>query len=322
MLNNGSEYNGLMVAAHVSDVLNPLYILLFKVFRLSLHLKFIRIKSKLQRITDLENPGSINFEDSFALPFIRIGKGKKSAIAFHGFGQDSTYYTCLEPLLGKEYTIYSFDLPFHGNFEFTKTIKPINKESIRSFFSDFLEINRITEFLLIGFSIGAKLSLVLLDLFPEKIEKMMLIAPDGFRTNIWFKLATGTRPARSIFKYIVYNPDYFFKLSDAMVSFRLVNRCVTRFAHSQMSSLQKREKVYYAWMFFRKLRFSNKRIMDALIKNKIPLSVFLGNEDNIIWKSQFKLFSENTYINIKITTLSSGHNNLIEETAKFLQNIS
>jgi surfactin synthase thioesterase subunit len=89
-----------------------------------------------------------------------------------------------------------------------------------------------------------------------------------------------------------------------------------------MSSLQKREKVYYAWMFFRKLRFSNKRIMDALIKNKIPLSVFLGNEDNIIWKSQFKVFSENPDINIKITTLSSGHNNLIEETAKFLQNIS
>jgi len=261
-----------------------------------------------------------NIKHSITLPYIKIGKGKKQAIAFHGFGQDSTHFDCFESVFSKSYTIYSFDLPYHGSHDFTKNDQPINKTALKLFFLKFLESEKITEFMNIGFSIGAKMSLALLEFFPEKIEKMILIAPDGFRANIWYKLATGSKATRSIFKHIVYNPESFFKLSDTMVKMNFVNPGVSRFAKSQMSSEQKREKVYFTWMFFRKLRFSKSMIVNKLMQYNIPLSIFLGEEDKIIQKSQFEFLSENPGIKLQITMVTAGHNNLIEETANYLLN--
>jgi len=259
-----------------------------------------------------------HIEKDFSLPYIRIGHGQKCAVAFHGFGQDSTYFSTFEPVLSKSYTIYSFDLPYHGRHDLEKVDQPIDKDTLRLFFQRFLDAEKITEFLNIGFSIGAKLSLALLEFFPEKIERMVLIAPDGFRTNIWYKLATGSQPTRSVFKHMVYNPDAFFKLSDAMAKMNFVHPGVSRFARSQMSSEQKREKVYFTWMFFRKLNYKKSQILNSLIKHNIPISVFLGSEDKIIQKKQFSFLSEDQEVNFELTELPAGHNNLIEETANYL----
>jgi pimeloyl-ACP methyl ester carboxylesterase len=256
---------------------------------------------------------------SLSLSYIKIGRGSKSAIAFHGFGQDSSHYACFESVLGKEYTLYSFDLPWHGMQNIEKTENPVDLNALRSFFLDFLELNNISQYTSIGFSIGAKMSLSLLNLFPEKTERLLLIAPDGFRTNIWYKLATGTRTTRSLFKYFTYNPDFFFRFSDTMVRLKLVHPGVSRFARSQMNSTTKREKVYYTWMFFRELRFNKKLILKTLVENEIPVSIFLGSEDKIIKADQFKFLSEAPQINCKIIILKAGHNNLIEETARYLE---
>jgi pimeloyl-ACP methyl ester carboxylesterase len=265
----------------------------------------------------------VHFENSYTesninLPFIKIGNGKKHAIAFHGFGQDSTSFSSFETVFGNSYTIYCIDLPYHGKHHIEKNDQPINKEALRSFFLEFLESERISEFMNIGFSIGAKLSLALLEFFPEKIEKMILMAPDGFRTNIWYKLATGSPPARSVFKHMVYHPDSFFMLSDAMVKMNLVHPGVSRFARSQMSSVEKREKVYFTWMFFRNLCYKKSQISDTLAQYKIPLSVFLGTDDKIIQKKQFEFLLNNQEINLDLVHLPAGHNNLIEETAHHL----
>jgi len=257
--------------------------------------------------------------NKFALSYITIGNGKKPAIAFHGFGQDSSYYKCFGQALGKEYTIYSFDLPYHGNDDTEKTENPVDRNMLRTFFQDFIESKKILQFTNIGFSIGAKISLVLLELFPEKTERIILMAPDGFRTNIWYKLATGSRPTRSLFKYIIYNPDFFFRFSDAMVSLKLIHPGISRFARSQMNSSQKREKVYYTWMFFRKLRFPKNRILATLAEYKIPISIFLGNDDKIIQPEQFRFMSDDQRVDCKMLILDAGHNHLIEKTARYLE---
>ena len=50
----------------------------------------------------------------------KFGKGDDVLLAFHGYGQDSSWFEHLEELLGDKYTILAFDLAFHGsqkNFE-------------------------------------------------------------------------------------------------------------------------------------------------------------------------------------------------------------
>ena len=258
-------------------------------------------------------------ENSITLSYIRIGSGRKVALAFHGFGQDSSHFNCFEPVLGKEYTLYSFDLPWHGRENIKKTEKPADRNALKAFFLDFFESNDITKFLNIGYSIGAKISLILLDLFPDKTERLLLIAPDGFRTNFWFRLATGSRLTRSLFKYITYKPRFFFMFSDMMVRMKLVHPGVSRFAQSQMNTVSKREKVYFTWIFFRKLRSHKNRILKILVDFNIPISVFLGSDDKVIRPGQFKFLTEALPVSCKVTILDTGHNNLIGETARYLE---
>ena len=262
---------------------------------------------------------NIGKEKELDLQYIRIGNGKKNALAFHGFGQDNSYYEPFEKIFGDEYTIYSFNLPFHGNDNTSKSGIPATKSSLRNFFNDFLKRNGITRFTNIGFSIGAKISISLLELFPEKNEELILIAPDGFKSNIWYSLGTGSMLTRSLFKYFVNHPDSLFRFSDSMVSLRLVHPGVNRFAKSQMNTIEKREKVYYTWMFFRKLNLRKNQIVNILIRHQIPIRVFLGKEDNIILEKHFRFLKDNNRIDSNITVLEAGHNDLIKETASYLE---
>lgn len=257
---------------------------------------------------------AVKFQPSFR----KIGKGPKPALAFHGFGQDSSYYTCMEPVIGKEYTIFSFDLPFHGDDTTEKTETPIGLQDIRTFFNDFFNTHDIESFMSIGFSIGAKISLAMMALFPERTERILLIAPDGIKANLWYRLATGSTVTRSLFRSFINHPDIYFRLSDALVRWGFVPPGVARFARSQMSSAEKRQKVYFTWMYFRKLRYSKALIVRTLERYKIPLEVYLGNADQIIRPDHFRFLGSNPGINFQLKMLITGHNHLIEETAKYL----
>jgi len=263
--------------------------------------------------------GNIEEENISDLKFIKIGKGIKNALAFHGFGQDNSYFAPFESIFGQEYTIYCFNLPFHGDDTTIKSGIPATKDILKDFFQNFFDKNHVAAFTNIGFSIGAKMSIALLELFPERTEKMVLMAPDGFRTNIWYNLGTGSRATRSLFKYFVHHPDFFFKFSESMASLRLIHPGTVRFAKTQMNSLEKREKVFYTWMFLRKLRLSKDRIINLLIKHKVQIFIFLGKEDKIILERHFRFIEDNKKIESNITILPAGHNDLIKETAKHLE---
>ena len=84
-------------------------------------------------------------------------------------------------------------------------------------------------------------------------------------------------------------------------------------------ALEKREKVFYTWMFFRKFRFSKDRIINLLVKHQVPIFIFLGKEDKIILETHFRFLKDNKEIDSNITVLPAGHNDLIKETAKHLE---
>ena len=104
-----------------------------------------------------------------------------------------------------------------------------------------------------------------------------------------------------------------------MVSLGLVHPGVNRFAKSQMNTIEKREKVYFTWMFFRKLHLRKEQIIDILIRHQIPVRVFLGKEDKIILEKHFRFIKDNKRIDSNITVLEAGHNDLIKETANYLE---
>lgn len=224
------------------------------------------------------------------LSYSVYGNGPKKVIAFHGFGQDSAVFEDYAKLLGEAYCLYSFDLFFHGDSVWPYGDQPLEKEAWQNMFQAFRTQEAIENFALIGFSIGAKVLLATLVNFPQAITSITLIAPDGIKTNGWYKLATEVPVFRKCFKYLIEKPVLFFNSLELLNKLGFLDKSLTRFVKSQMKTKLLREKVYHTWMVYRKLSFKKGSIAFIINKYNIPISIFLGESDKVIKPSQLKQF--------------------------------
>lgn len=254
--------------------------------------------------------------ESLLLSFQRFGAGEKAMFTFHGFGEDASRFEIFGPVFGKRFSIYSFDLPFHGENKSFQQPEVISRDQLKAFFSVFLEKERIDHFVVVGYSIGAKFALNLIQLFPEKISRVILIAPDGLKINFWYRVATGTGLTRMIFRRIVDRPGLFLRLADLSGSAGLVHPSVIRFARSQMASHQKREQVYNTWTSFRKLNLDLTGLGECIHRHQIPVDIAFGEKDRIIRYKDLKPLMK--YLpDAAIIRLASGHQQLVEDTLAY-----
>jgi pimeloyl-ACP methyl ester carboxylesterase len=247
--------------------------------------------------------------------YSEFGKGKNILISFHGYGQTLEHYNSLEEVLKEEYTIYSFDLFYHGKSFWHEKDKPLSKEFWAELIHVFLKEKKIQRFSLLGFSMGGKFAFATLEQFYSQIDKLILIAPDGVKTNFWYSLATYPGWMRKIFRRIIVKPGIYFKLVKFLSALNLMDKGILRFANTQMNTKKQRRKVYYSWMVFKDLQFDMKEIASILNTHSIRLELFLGEYDKIITQKNMRRLLDklNDY---QINVLQSGHSSLIEAVAK------
>ena len=244
------------------------------------------------------------------LYFLKAGKGSQTLLAFHGFGQDHQAFTELFEKLSNQYTIYTFDIFFHGKSEWSKGETPLEKSFWKELLTEFLSHYKIERFNLLGFSMGGKFALASLEAFPGKIDKVFLLAPDGIKTSAWYSLATYPVALRKLFRSMITNPNRFYAIAHFSVKIGIIDKGILRFVESQMSTKEKREQVYYSWVVFRHLKFDVNRIASIINANNINLTLVIGKYDKIITlkNMQSLLIRLKTY-NLEIP--ETGHNGVI-----------
>lgn len=77
-------------------------------------------------------------------------------------------------------------------------------------FNRFLFEQQIDTFELIAYSLGGKMALAVVELFPNKCTKLTMIAADGWVLSPWYTFATGTVLGRYFLKYLVLKPNIFY----------------------------------------------------------------------------------------------------------------
>ncbi|GAB3821759.1 alpha/beta fold hydrolase [Pontibacter rugosus] len=255
--------------------------------------------------------------DKSKLHYRVIGHGARVLLAFHGYGQSSTYYLPMEQALGSDYTIYAFDLFFHGRSQLAKQNMPLTKQFLVEFIEHFLEKQQIEKFSLMGFSMGGKFALTLVEHMPQRIDQLFLIAPDGIKTSFWYNIATYPGWLQQLFKRTVLKPEPFFKLLQVLNKYNLIHKSMIRFAHFQMDSTEKRLRVYHSWIGFRDLNFDIRKIVALLNKYKVPVSMFLGEFDEIISPRRVAVFVD-ALDQGELVMLKTGHSHLLLEVAQLL----
>lgn len=245
------------------------------------------------------------------------GSGERVVLAFHGYGQDHSHFQTIAAAL-PQIKLIAFDLFFHGRSVLPKKDMPLQKDYLARIITKFLEQHHIDRFSLLAFSMGGKFAFTLLEYFPDKVDRLLLVAPDGISTSFWYSLATYPGWLQGLFKRTVVRPARFFTFINWLEKRRLVDRGLIKFAAYQMNSTQKRLRVYKSWVGYRALTFDIRKIVRILNSRQVPLTLILGEYDQVISGKRLQVFARNVN-NCQVVVLKTGHTFLLHDVANYLR---
>src|ERR1035437_6177764 len=118
------------------------------------------------------------------LHYLKMGSGKRLLLAFHGYSNDAELYRPLQEYLSKDYTILSFDLPHHGKSKWAEDIQ-FTKKDLMTMVETLKAEYHVDKVSLLGYSMGGRVCLTILEYMPASIDKVALIATDGLTVNFY-----------------------------------------------------------------------------------------------------------------------------------------
>ncbi|GAB4128722.1 MAG: hypothetical protein OHK0045_20620 [Raineya sp.] len=236
---------------------------------------------------------------------LQIGEGRKTLFAFHGFGQNPNVFESLRTFL-PDYTTYSFDLLSFG--------KEPNKEAIFTLIDNFCKNQSIDKFSVLSFSIGSKIALSLLEHFSERIERLILLAPDGFQRNYWYEFATSFW-GRRIFWQFIKHPNFFLKIAYYLSKIHLLDRQMLKMAEIYTNSPPKRLLLWRTWLSQKHL-FPNHQVLHNVYRARgIPTQIFVASEDKLCPAKPILEFSRK-YACIELVHSTVKHHHLLNDVLK------
>jgi len=164
---------------------------------------------------------------------------------------------------------------------------------------------------LAALSLGARVLFTLLEVFLERLNGVILIAPDGINASIWYRLVTPYSLFKRLFKSMVINPQFYFSAIEALKKLGIINKSTLKFVKVHMSSPEKRDKVYLVWSSYKQINTKRAVIVDLLNDHSIRVLICLGTYDRVMPPYKFHAFIKSVR-NCSFRELETGHNQLIE----------
>ncbi|REJ83761.1 MAG: alpha/beta fold hydrolase [Bacteroidetes bacterium] len=242
--------------------------------------------------------------------YFKFGNGPEVLFAWHGFDNDADDFRIFENAFGNRYTIIALNLFYHGKS------KPLNdgaalnfnSEDLIIFFKKLLEEIKCERFSMLGFSLGGRIILDLLPKFAERIDRILLLAPDGLVISKWYLFITHTYFGKYLFKRVIKKPNRFFRIARFIRATGLLKEKQYKFALANFDTPEKRRKVYNVWMIFRNILPVYPEIKSVLSRHNIQITIFFGKFDTIIPASFADQFRKKTKAEIRVKELNTGHN--------------
>jgi len=265
-------------------------------------------------------PGRLRYKNS-TVNYLRFGSGPKTAICFHGYGEEASSFDFFGKYAGDQYSFYSIDLPFHGKTEWNEGLDFSHKDLLQ-IVEEILEQNNVkrqtlnVKLTLMGFSLGGRIALSLYQAIPGRIERLVLLAPDGLKVNFWYWLATQTWLGNKFFSFTMKHPRWFFGFLKVLNKLKLVNASIFKFVNFYIGDKEVRRLLYARWTTLRNLRPNRKKIKVAVKENETKLRLVYGKHDRIILSSVGEKFRKGIEDHCILSVIHSGHQVLHEKHVK------
>jgi pimeloyl-ACP methyl ester carboxylesterase len=248
--------------------------------------------------------GTISVENQ-KLHCLRIGSGPKLLLAFHGFDNKADIFIPLASELADLYTTICIDLPGHGRSAWH--LAYFEKKHLMALVQGFKTDLGVDRLSLLGYSLGGRVCLNVVEQQPDWIEELFLLAADGVQRNIWYYLATQNAIGKRLFRYMCNQPEKVLRKFTWLRDMKLVDESRYKFATTKLQNNQIRSLIAYVWPVMSKLMPDRVRVKNNINRYKIKVRLLSGKYDRIFPPERSKKFLfalRNTEHHI----IDAGHN--------------
>lgn len=251
--------------------------------------------------------------------FVR-GSGPEPLISFHGFGQTATDYTDFAEILGGRFTLVLVNLFYHGksHSEIDAEKDFFDEKALKKVIGVLLDRLKIERTSLMGFSLGGRICLKLIESMPERINRAILLAPDGLRMSSWYRFVTANRYGHALFKKTVKDPSRLIAISGLITRLGLLNEKKHAFTLQNFNSPEKRKQVYDVWMIYRLLIPDPDTVCAQSKRNGISIDLYFGKYDTIIPPEFGRVLTSRLHSNLSVNIVDCGHQMLKRKTAEMI----
>ena len=213
----------------------------------------------------------------------KYGNGPRLLFCFHGYGKEAESFDFLEERLGSMYTIIVLDAPFHGltSWKHEMVVEP---KFLMEVIEQIIKLHQEVplKISLLGFSMGGRIALYLTQLMPDKIDRLVLIAPDGLHFNFLRWLLTGTMVGSKLLSYTVHNGNWALWVIGKAEQLKVIHKSMADFARFYMDDEPQRLLLYQRWISMKKFNPNSARIKMQVKKNTIQVRLMFGAFDRVI----------------------------------------
>jgi pimeloyl-ACP methyl ester carboxylesterase len=251
---------------------------------------------------------------SSQIHYSRFGAGPKLLLCLHGYGESESSFHFLEHHLPREYSAIAIDFPFHGQTKWHEGLSFTIEDLLKII--DAIRIQHTAasaRFTLLGFSMGGRIALQILQKIPERIEKVILLAPDGLKVNFWYWLSTQTIIGNRLFSFTMKHPQWFFFLLQVSNRLRIINQSIFKFIRYYLHDSTARRLLYERWTCLNRIHPNLALIKNIIRKHQVPVRLLYGQFDRIIRHERAEKFRHGIESFCTLQIIQAGHQLLQEK---------
>ncbi|PWJ34162.1 alpha/beta fold hydrolase [Sediminitomix flava] len=236
--------------------------------------------------------------------YIKYGSGEKLLICLHGFGDKAQLYQVLKSSLSEKYTVYAISLPYHGKTRWNR--KFFSKNDLIKLFLAISKMEKKKSFSLMGYSMGGRISLSLIQRILPRLEEVYLLAPDGVKTHPLYDINALPRVLIILLKALMRLPWLFFKIVDFVYEKNWISKFLYDFTCNHFGHKSQRQRFFNMHKTMRAFKPDLIGIKKGLNEYKIPVHLFYGRRDEVVLLEGAHILSEGIQ-NCTIDILDKGH---------------
>ncbi len=265
----------------------------------------------------------VEYKD-FALEYKLFGSGPEFLLAFHGVGRSADDFKIFEKTLGEKYTIVAINLYHHGNSVYPDNRmfdNQISKKEFLEHIEQLLQQLKIDRFAIMGYSLGGRVALTVIQLYYKRINKIILIAPDGLKISHYNNFVTRTNMGKNYIKWLVKKPEEFFALIDKLHRYKIVNNRSKRLINFHFETHEKRVLLRNVISSFKNIVPNISKVTRYINKHNIEIVMVFGKHDFIIPIKLGTRFLKNIRTKKEMHVIDASHNILTENASKALSEL-